>query len=268
VSRQYRVVTDASSSDEAVALFGEAPETFIAARDALARRLQEEGRRDDAATVKALRKPTVPAWALNQLARRDPKGVEALLETGAELRAAQQAALSSGRAPDRLRAASVARREAVDELVRTASNVLTEAGRAPGPHLDAIRTGLEAASVNAAAGEDLRKGTFERPPSEGPGFGDVFGLTSVTGGGEDVDEDVPTKAEIAKLRREHQAVVRRAGKERDRADALARERGQLETRLEELRAKHLEAERQAKAAELEARRAEAALSRATPRSVR
>ena len=90
-------MTDRSGPPEASELYRGAPESFIAARDAQVERLRADGHGDDAAAVKALRKPTVVAWALNQLAVRDPDGMRALLEAGGEVRAAQQAALSSKR---------------------------------------------------------------------------------------------------------------------------------------------------------------------------
>ena len=111
-------MSDRSLPDEASRLFHEPPEAFIATRNALERRLRDEGRTEDAAAVKALRKPTVVAWALNRLADRDVEGVRALIDAGAAVRAAQQAALSSKRgATARLREATNARRAAVASLV-------------------------------------------------------------------------------------------------------------------------------------------------------
>src|SRR5918995_7060126 len=69
---------------------------FITERDALAKHLRVTGDREAADRVKALRKPTVPAWALNQLARQDPRGVTDVVELGARLRDAQRRANSGG----------------------------------------------------------------------------------------------------------------------------------------------------------------------------
>ena len=174
---------DQALSDDAVALFREVPERFITARDALVARLRDEGRSAEAASVKALRKPTVVAWALDQLVVRDADGLQALLDAGAGVRAAQQAALSSKRgAADRLRAAGVARRAAVADLAAVSIVALEEAGRGAGAHVDAIVRALEMCSIDPAAGAALAAGTLERPPVAGAGFGDVFGLTSLEGG--------------------------------------------------------------------------------------
>ena len=50
-------------------------EEFTPQRDELAKRLREEGDRDGAAAVKALRKPTIAAWAVNQVQRDRPDEV-------------------------------------------------------------------------------------------------------------------------------------------------------------------------------------------------
>ena len=130
--------------DEAAEVFRADPDGFVAARNGLAARLAAEGRTDDAAAIKALRKPTVAVWALNQLHDRDAEGVTALLDAGAELRAAQQAALSSSKGgAERLRTATVARRAAVAQLVESASGALTEAGRSADSQVGAIAGALE-----------------------------------------------------------------------------------------------------------------------------
>src|SRR4051812_17139068 len=51
------------------------PSEFVARRNALAKELRAAGDRDAAAEVSKLRRPTVVAAALNQLARRNPAGL-------------------------------------------------------------------------------------------------------------------------------------------------------------------------------------------------
>lgn len=72
-------------------------EEFIARRDALAKELRAEKRRDEADRVKALRKPSRMAWALNQVVFDDPSVVERLERA---ISGAQK-----GRAQDDVRAA-------------------------------------------------------------------------------------------------------------------------------------------------------------------
>lgn len=246
------------------ALYRAAPEAFIAARDALVKELQGAGRSDEARAVKALRKPTVVAWALNQVSDRDPGGVDALREAGAELRAAQMAAMS-GRGADRLRTATEARREAVTHLGAVASDALREAGRDPEPHADEIRSALEAAAVDETAGEGLQAGTLQRPPKPETGFGELGGLSVVP------DAPAPssrTKAakkatpDLRELTRRRDAERKRADREKATTEDLTSQIAVAESQLVKLKGRHREAVERAKAAELDARRAERALSRA------
>jgi hypothetical protein len=256
--------------DRVRTLYREPPEGFIAARDALVRELKEAGRAEDAATVKALRKPTVPAWAVNQLTEREAKRLQELLDAGAEVRAAQQAAMSSGASADRLREATAARRQVVGRLADAAARALRDAGRSPDAHLEEIRATLEAASVDAELGERLREGTLERASREAGGFGDVFGLQLVpeeeeaaAGPGKGPRPKAATsKAETGRLRRDAAAAERKARQTRERADRLADQVQTSKARLEELTGKHAEAEAAALQAELESKRAQEALKQA------
>ena len=64
---------------------------FIRARDDLVARLRAAGLRGPADQVKRLRKPSVAAWAVNQLVHRNRAGVEELIRVSAEMRGAQGA---------------------------------------------------------------------------------------------------------------------------------------------------------------------------------
>jgi hypothetical protein len=274
--------------DEARLLFQGPPEGFVSARDALAARLRDDGRAEEAAAVKRLRKPTVVAWALDQLATRDPDGVQELLEAGSEVRAAQQAALSSKRgAAERLRTAGLARGAAVARLAAVAAAALQEAGKAPEAHEDAIAGALGVSAIDQEAAAMLAAGTFERPPAAGAGFGDVFGLTALDGGGDDeAPDDVAeggakaartratseTRAElaelrheVARLRRDRDAALRRAQKAADAAEGFAHELEGMRRRLEVIERKHADAAAKAAAGSLEVKQAERALATATER---
>ncbi len=100
---------------------------FTARRNELAKRLKKQGEGDAADEVTALVKPTVPAWTINQLARRQKKEVQALLATGTRLRKAQERALAGGGA-DALQAAQAEERQSVRDLTQRAAAILEEAG--------------------------------------------------------------------------------------------------------------------------------------------
>jgi len=153
--KEVRRLAGAQAGDE---LFALAPEEFVAARDGLARRLRREGDAEAAATVKALRRPPLSAWAVNRLARGDGPGLGPLLDAGERLRAAQQAALA-GEGADVLRAASRAEREAVAGLVEAAAGLLREAGHpATDATRDRIAATLHAAAASPEAAELVRSG--------------------------------------------------------------------------------------------------------------
>ncbi len=137
------------------------PGEFVAARDELGRRLRAQPPDDRAAAerVRGLRRPTVAAWAVNQVARRHAELVAELVESGDRLHQAQRRALS-GLRDSGLRAAAAERRERLDRLVAAASRVLVEAGRPPEPHRDAIAATFEAASVDPEAAAAVRRGTL------------------------------------------------------------------------------------------------------------
>ena len=139
-------------------LFGLAPEEFVAARDELARRLRREGDPEAARRVKALRRPPLSAWAVNQLARGREPALDQLLAAGERLRAAQRATLAGGDAAG-LRAAAKAEREAVAGLVTAALARLREAGHpATETTRDRVAATLHAAAASPEAADLVRLG--------------------------------------------------------------------------------------------------------------
>jgi hypothetical protein len=129
--------------------FGE----FIARRDALAKALRKDGRREKADEVKRLKKPALSAWALNQLPR---EAVEGLLAAGAALRQA--------RGGDTLRDATREEREAVEDLASQATALLRQAGHPVTDKTAAeIRETLHAAALDEDAREQLASGRLVAP---------------------------------------------------------------------------------------------------------
>jgi hypothetical protein len=142
-------------------LYGLPLDEFVHARDELARRLGREGARDDAARVKALRKPTVGAWALNQAVRRRRVETDALLATGKRLRAAHEDLMSGGD-PAVLRETMEEERSLTTSLADCAEAIASETGKS-GPALrDRVRATLHAAAVEDDVREELAAGRFVR----------------------------------------------------------------------------------------------------------
>ena len=132
-------------TDAVAVLYRLDPESFTAARDALAKELKANGDLAAAAAVKALRRPSVAAWLLNLTALEHPEAVAAVLELARRLRAAQSDAMS-GRGADSLRSLGAERRRVVGHAVQTASQVAQARGRGVSPAVvDAMTGTVEAA---------------------------------------------------------------------------------------------------------------------------
>ncbi len=224
-----------TSLDAAIdGLYAAAPGEFVKRRDELARSLREEGDRETADEVKALRKPTVAAWAVNQLARRERMRLRGLFTAGERLRAAD--------GPEALEQARDDERAAIEELVGAARTLLEEAGHPPSEAVaDRVRETLHAAVVDESVGERVRAGRLERE-EQATGFG--VAALAAAGKGKSARK-APTEDPRSRKRREAEGRLREAG------EALTAAERQVKGRQRELEA----AER-----ELESRRA--AVSRA------
>jgi hypothetical protein len=210
-------------------LFGLPLAEFTSARNELARRLEAAGDTDAAAQVRALAKPSVPAWAINQLSRREPKAVRTLLEAGDALRKAQRRLLRRAGTADSLRAAVATEREAIQDLQHRARTLLESAGRPANPAmLERIARTLQAAAVDEQGRLSLKAGRLigELGPA---------GFEAFTGVQIPSDEELPLAQDELTERR------------RQREDRQRRKR--------ELQQKVRELERAARDAEREAERA-------------
>lgn len=159
--------------DEAVdELYGVPLEDFTRERSRIAKELRAAGNREDADAVAKLRKPSVAAWVLNQLARRSRRDVDLLLDAGHRLREAQVAVLS-GAEKEEFDRARKTERDALKRLSRDAEQLLREWGTASAGTLKQIDDSLRAAAVSATGRELLARGRFTQP-LQAEGF-DVFG---------------------------------------------------------------------------------------------
>jgi hypothetical protein len=159
--------------EEVDRLYGTPLDEFVHERDELARRLSKSGDRENAARVKALRKPTVGAWALNQAVRRRRVETDALIATGKRLRAAHEDLLTGGD-PAVLREAMEEERSLTTAIADCAEAIASETGKA-GPALrDRVRATLHAATLDDEARDELSAGRFIRE-REAVGLGSFGG---------------------------------------------------------------------------------------------
>src|SRR6185503_16777090 len=151
------------AADDADALYGLPLDAFVAERDALAKRLRADGRRGDADEVKALRKPSVAAWAVNQVVRSQPKPSRALWNAGDALIAAQDDLLAGRADAATLRTAVEDERAALDALLDAARGLLTGEGHDLGDTtIERVRDTLHAGAIDAEAREEVAAGRAVR----------------------------------------------------------------------------------------------------------
>jgi hypothetical protein len=236
-------------------LFALPLDDFTAARNALARRLKQEGDADAAEQVRGLAKPSVAAWAVNQLARREPEAVRSLLNVAARLRSAQERSLQGERAADELRAAQSEEREVIRGLAQRAGELLRESDRpASGTTLEKVSSLLRAAAVSEPGRTALREGRLTGDV-EVTGFDAFAGLEVPKGRrrqaarpGDDLAERRRQKREAEQRRKRLQKQVRELTA---RAEAAESEAEKARKAADEAEAEAAERRHQADAAAAE-----------------
>jgi hypothetical protein len=194
-------------------------EEFIARRTELARELRSAGDREGAAAVAALRKPSLSAWVINQLAGR-PRGIVIeLLASASDVLEAQR--MSGASAGEVLRDALARFRAALDEVGREAGAVLEESGH---PVSDTVvrraQTSAQAGAVgDAAMREALFLGTLDRDVDP-PGFAAAA-------------EEEPDRPAVATAIADRRRVRATEGRSRVSASAARRRAAEVEARRAE-----------------------------------
>jgi hypothetical protein len=198
---------------------------FTKARDELAKRFEK-----DKARIRALQKPNVAAWSVNQLYWRDRGKYEALVAAAGKARAAQLASLK-GKNLDVDSADgkhATARRTALDRI----REILTDAGEALSPAtISAINETLEALPTDDRPGRLVR-------PLKPMGFHGLAGMLKTSNISLRRAEVVPFKKPRAAAGAKHQTAADtrkelqdltaalRAAKEAERVAASAHNRAQ------------------------------------------
>jgi hypothetical protein len=132
---------------------------FTGARNTLAAGLKKSGRGDDAARVKALAKPPISAWAVNQLYWNHREAFDQLIASGERFHKAQ-ASRSGGKIAG-MRSALDARSKALAQLSDLATSLLLDAGH--NPSLDTIRRITSTLQAISAMSELAARSDAPRP---------------------------------------------------------------------------------------------------------
>ncbi len=111
------------AAEAAEELYALPPAEFTRERDRLVRAAREAGERDLAAAIGELRRPTLAAWAVNLLVRKEAALVQQVLDVGEALREAQESLQG-----DALRDLGRQRRELVAAVVARASDLVADQG--------------------------------------------------------------------------------------------------------------------------------------------
>jgi hypothetical protein len=273
-----------SFETEVAKLYSLPLEEWTAARNALAKGLRGEGRKDEAQAVQALRKPTLSAWAVNQLFKREGERMKSLLDAGRRARAAQGQAVA-GKGAEAFREALGAARRLALELRRRAVDLLSEGGKIVGGEVgERIGRDLEALAFSPAAATEAARGYLDAD-LDPPGFEVLAGLTLVgrppsppepspvspRRGTASVQENAEeqrlltfkkppgeNRAEAAARRREEAATARRAQEEARRRERVAKAEASVEAATEKAATLGEEAEVALRAAEAARQRAQEA----------
>ena len=208
--------SDPTADERVDRLYALPLDEFTAERNALAKELRKEGDRERAETTKALKKPSVEAWTVNQLARQHRDEVARLVELGEE----QPDVLASGDR-DRLRQAMGDVRGTLTSLANHAERILGGSDRKPTPALlERVTRMLQNAAATDEGRAALRQARFtvEAEPADLP----------------DVELPAPkpaaTKARPAEKTEREAEKTDRAAEKKQRAEEHA-ERARLEHAL-------------------------------------
>ncbi len=229
---------------------------FTQARDALVKQLRSDGRKEEATSASKLRKPTVVAWALNQVAARNAKQLEWLIEAEERVRRA----LEKGGGPAEVREATSARHDLIAQIVDAAEKHLQRGGHSSAAGLrEKIARSLYGIASDPSVKESILSGTLSKEPEpQEEGFNFAIPERAQTDRPDPKLEkraaDLREKiAELEMLSKESDTLAATASREAERAqaeaDRLARtalaaegEASANRRKLEELRAELAELE--------------------------
>jgi hypothetical protein len=244
------------TSDPADALFKVPLAEFTAARNALVTKLKKAGKPDEAATIKGMVKPSISAWAVNQLHWQHSAAFDKLLAAGERFRQAQAAQLS-GKSTD-LRAPLEARREILADLTKRATEVLHAAGHSATPDvMRRITSTLEALSI--MPGSDGPRPGRLIDDVDPPGFEALAALVPRNADG---NGGTTGPSRVLTFRERERAAKQTERKVETAAEREARAEQEQKAHRAAVKAALVEAERALKAARKAAEQSEVALKKA------
>lgn len=220
---------------------------FVDARDALAKELRRDKKREEAAWVKGLKKPSVAAWLTNQLIRQKRARAKAFFSAAETLRQVQGRLAEGKSDAAALRQAREGERATIDALVEAATDVGDDEALSEAT-LERVRETLNAVPLDEETRRRVEVARLAREQTAS-GFG-LFGAVpsapaSTTHkrerGTKDEDRErrqrhEAAKGELRRLQESVRAARRATGAARKTAEMTQKERNRLEKRLQRERA--------------------------------
>ncbi len=156
----------AETEERIAELYGLPLAQFTRARDDLARERRAAGSADEAERIRALRKPSLVAWALNMLPRLRANELDALLRAGEAAERTQRRVLAGEAGPKQLQRAVETLRQRARRLAGEAGEILVKDGHAAREQtLARVAAALEGAATADGGRRALRSGTFTEEPA-------------------------------------------------------------------------------------------------------
>jgi len=257
-----------SALEDAIAeLYRLPPSEFVGERNRLAKETKS-GDKAAAAAIKALGKPTVSAWVVNQLYWRKRPAFDALIDAGDRMRAIQTGAMA-GEGADQLAEALSARKVALDRLVRLAHSLLDESEMSvTQATIKRVASALDAIAAYGSMPPEPGYGRFN-VDLEPPGFAALAALAASL-------PDMPSRERVNEKQQAERAqrreaarksgeAARKAAEEAARERSEARAQAETEAKLARARADLADAKKSERAAQRDALQARTRAAEATAR---
>ena len=212
---------------------------FVRRRNAIADRLRAEGRTREAKALRAIARPKATVWAINKMARVEPKAIAQVLSAFDRLKRAQL------RKPDEIAAAANGLRSAVEAVTHAATEAIEAGGGAV-----SVDTHRRIAGTLRGAAAVARDRLVEGARTEeiaAPGF-ELFDGAVPRGRPRPRPAAEPGRGREARAREQDELAERRAAKLEDEVRARDREAERAASSVFEARQRLRELEAAAKAA--------------------
>lgn len=244
-------------------IYHDPPEDFVGSRNALAKRLREDGDREVSQQVRELRRPSAAAWLVNRVSLDHPMRVEGLAKKARRLESVQADVIDGTAGGAELRTAATDERTAIAELVELARNEAANLDRAVNERVFAqVGDTLQAASSDADLSDLVRRGRVTKERTAATlGTADAAPSSGRGGRGKQVSSRKEksrrvesARRELQRLRSELAKADRRARDGEDRVSRAEAELREAKARLADRRRETRELRREVTTAEKQAKK--------------